>query len=117
MILSNWTTERPIGLGLLRARVAKRPWGLSVHERNNLQIKSLTAVEMIEQDDVREAIEILQPCMVLFKNPIFAVNTCGTCRLNRYAFWLGERRVDDPNGFKFNQLLLHFIYNDFEKDI
>jgi len=80
--------------------------GLGVHERDEPQAESLAAVEMVEQDDVREAIEILQSCLVLFKYLDCSVNTGGTRRLNGHAFRRGEGRMDDTDGLEFNHALL-----------
>jgi hypothetical protein len=60
---------------------------------------------MVEQEDVGEAVEILQALKVLGKHLDGAVNTGATRRLNRHAFGLYERCADDTDWLHINHLL------------
>lgn len=55
-------------------------------------------MKMIEQDDVRKALEVLQPGLVLLVQLDCAPDALGACRLNGHAFQFCIRGMDDANG-------------------
>ena len=78
---------------------------LRIHERNNVEVESVASVEVVQQDDVREAVEILKSWVEILEQFDSTLYTGGSRRLDRHAFWFPKRRVDDPDGFEFD---LHF---------
>ena len=77
---------------------------LGVQKRNNLQLESLAAVEVVEENDVREPIEILQPGLVGGENLDRPMNTGRADRLDGHSLGLGEGCVKDTDGFEFDHL-------------
>jgi hypothetical protein len=83
----------------------ENPARLGIHERDDLQVESLAAVEMVEEDDMGKPIEILQPGSVFFKDFDGPFHTAGTRRLDRHARRVGEWRIDRSYGVDFHSLL------------
>jgi len=63
-------------------------------------------VEVVQQDDVREAVEILKSCVEILEHLNSALYAGGARRLNRHAFRHHKWGVDDPDWCKFD---LHFL--------
>ena len=56
--------ESPIGFGRAGARVANTPRGRT-QERNHAEIEPANLVEVVEENNVREPFQILEPCSEL----------------------------------------------------
>lgn len=102
--LDDRKTDRTWSLGSTGSEETAR---LAVHEWLNLQIEALAAMEMVKQDDVGKAIEILQARTVVLKHLDRARHAGHAGGLNRHALRFRERRMDHANRMEFN---LHSVF-------
>jgi len=82
------------------------PW-LRVQKRHDVEVEPQAAMEMIQQDDVGEAIKISQSTVEILMHLHGAFHTDRARRLNRHALQICEWCVDDSDRREFDHGLLH----------
>jgi hypothetical protein len=87
----------PYGVGSLGGTGSEKSPFLNIQEGYNVKTEALAAMKMVQQDDVREAVKILQTRAKLLKH-LYGTHHAGRSgRLYRHTLNLGERGVDDSN--------------------
>ena len=73
------------GIRSLGSSGGKKPVRTGIHEGHDAQLESLTAMEVVQQDDVGETFEVLQPLVIVPKHLHPTRHARGTRRLNGHA--------------------------------
>ena len=82
-----------------------------IHERRNKKAVSLHPVKMIEQDNMRKSVQILQPLFKFRENLYCPLNAARSGGLNRHSFNCPEGAADYSDRAVFNHhiILFHII--------
>lgn len=85
-------------IGAPRRTRGKEPSCLRIHEGNDVKAESLRTMKMVQQENMGEAVEILQAYPVRFEHLDGTPNVGSPGRLNRHTFDLFEGAVNHPDG-------------------